>query len=323
MANLTITNVDLGSVIYEDGEFADETLNLSGAQTVSEGQLLARDSVSGKLVNFIPGGQASKSTSDGPFNLDPGDTVVINTNAAGNETVTFDAAAATIVDTTSYAVADQDGLTLTVTLTGGPFDGVAQLVTFSGATTTAASVALQMNAQLDGCSVTSATQVTITHDGKGTGMDITITAGTSALTWAASTAGTGDVVDIDAVTATEVKTVIEADTTDLTVTVSGAAAVLTATTSIQFVSGLALTKLGFSVETVSANGNGIPKALLTYEFAGANGDNAVRALISGKVRDERLVIADGSSMTDVIRDQLRDYGIVPVSVNDLSILDNQ
>jgi hypothetical protein len=323
MSNLTIENVDVGSVIYEDGEFRDETLNLSGAQTVAEGTILARDSVSSKLVNFVPGGQASKSTSDGPFNLDPGDTMVINTNGAGNETVTFDAAAATIVDTTTYAVGDQVGLTLTVTLTGGPFDGVSQLVTFAGATTTAAQVAAELNAQLDGCSATAATQVTITHDGKGTGMDIAVTAGTSTLTWAASTTGTGDVEDIDAVTATEVKTVTEADTTDLTVTVSGVAAVMTATTSIQFVSGAALAKLGLSVETVAANENGITKAVITYEFAGVNGDNQIRALVSGKVRDQRLVIANGSSMTDAIRDQLRNYGIVPVSVTDLSVLDNQ
>lgn len=324
MSNLTIENVDVGSVIYEDGEFRDETLNLSGAQTVAEGTILARDSVSSKLVNFVPGGQASKSTSDGPFNLDPGDTMVINTNGAGNETVTFDAAAATIVDTTTYPVADQDGLTLSVTLTGGPYDGDVQQILFNVTTTTAAVVADQMNAQLDGCSVdVSGGQVRITHDGKGTGMDIAITAGTSALTWAASTTGTGDVEDINSVTATECKTITEADTTDLTVTVSGDAAVMTATTSIQFVSGAALAKLGLSVETVAANENGIPKAVITYELAGANGDNQIRALVSGKVRDQRLVIANGSSMTDAIRDQLRNYGIVPVSVTDLSVLDNQ
>jgi hypothetical protein len=98
---------------------------------------------------------------------------------------------------------------------------------------------------------------------------------------------------------------------------------MTATTSIQFVSGAALAKLGLSVETVAANENGIPKAVITYEFAGVNGDNQIRALVSGKVRDQRLVIANGSSMTDAIRDQLRNYGIVPVSVTDLSVLDNQ
>lgn len=326
MSNLTITNCDLGSVVYwaDPHEWQDGILTLDGAQVIAEGTIVARDSVTGKFVLFIPGGQASKSTVDGPFNLDPGDTMVISTNAGANETVTFDAAQATITDTTTYPVADQDGLTSIITITGGEYDSVAQTVTFAGATTTAASIAAQMNAQLQGVQVDlNGGQVEITTDGAGTGFDLAAAAGTGGLTWGASTAGTGDVADINAVTAAEVKTVTEADTTDLTVTVVGAAAVFTATTSIQFVSGDALAPLGLSVETVSANGNGIPKAVITYEIDGANGDNTVRPLVSGSVRDERLVIADGSSLTDVIRDQLRDYSILTVSSTDLSILDNQ
>jgi hypothetical protein len=324
MANLTITNLDTGNVVLKDGVFKDETLTLSGAQTVSVGQILARNSSTGKLVNFIPGGQAIKSTSNGPFNLDPGDTMVINTNAAGNETVTFDAASASITDTTTYPVADQDTKTMTITITGGEYDAVVQTVTFNVATTTAALVASGINGQAKGVQATVVGgQVKLTTDGAGSGFDIATGAGTGDLTWGSSTAGTGDAADINAVTATEVDTVTTADTTNLTVTVSGAAAVFTATTSIQFVSGAALAKLGLSVETVYAYDNGTPKALLTYELAGANGDNNVRVMISGEVRDDRLVIADGSSMTDAIRDQLRDFGIVPQSSPELLIQDNQ
>lgn len=324
MANPTITNVDVGGVGFGMGSFRDETLTLSGAQTVSEGTILARDSSTNKLVIFVPGGQAIKSTGDGTFNLNAGDTMVINTNAGGNETVTFDAAAATITDTTSYAVADQDTKSFTITLTGGPWDGIAQTVLFNTTTTTAAHVVARCNAVLKGCSAAEVGgQVQITHDDQGTGTDITFTNVDSGLTFAASVAGTGDVAIINAVTATEVKTVTEADTTGLTVTVSGDAAVFTATTSIQFVSGNALTPLGFSVETVSANGNGDPKAVLNYELAGANGDNVVRALVAGEVRDSKLVISSGASMTDVIRDQLRNYGIVPIDSTELGQLDNQ
>lgn len=96
--------------------------------------------------------------------------------------------AATITDTTTYPVADQDGKTLTVNISGLS----AQLVTFSGATTTAASVAAQMNGQLIGCSVIeTGGQVKISTDATGTGVTISITAGTSDLTWAAPVAGTG------------------------------------------------------------------------------------------------------------------------------------
>lgn len=423
MSNITITNNDIGSVEHQGGVFQDETLNLSGAQTVAEGQMLARDSVSLKLVNYVPGGAALKSTGDGTFNLDPADAFIMDVDDVGNATTTFDAAAATIADTTTYTggtaatitdtttyavadqdgltsvitvngtaqtvtfsgatttaalvaaqmadqltgvsvvvtggqvvlttdatgtgatitaaagtgaltwgattpgaggVADQNGLTSIVTLTGGPFTAVAQTVTFSGVTASNAAIALQMNAQLDGCSViVSAGQLLITHDGKGTGMDIAAAAGTGGLLWgSASTAGTGDVVDIDAVTATEVKTRIEADTT-ATVTVSGDAAVIKGTTELDFISGTALAKLGLSVETITANGNGTPLAVMPSALAGANGDNQIRALVGGQVRLEWLSIADGTTVTKYHTDLLRSFSIISQSVQELNILDNQ
>ena len=77
----------------------------------------------------------------------------------------------------------------------------------------------------------------------------------------------------------------------------------------------------------STNENGIPKTVLTYDVtATGSGDVAVRSLISGKVRKERLVVdADGddSNITNAILDQLRSYSIVPVSVTELNVLDNQ
>ncbi len=61
MANLTITNVDLGSVILQDGQFRDDLLTLAGAVTVLEGTILARDSVSLKLVPFVKGGATNEN----------------------------------------------------------------------------------------------------------------------------------------------------------------------------------------------------------------------------------------------------------------------
>ena len=61
MANLTITNVDLGSVILKDGEFRDDLLTFAGAATVLEGTILARDSVSLKLVPFVKGGVTNEN----------------------------------------------------------------------------------------------------------------------------------------------------------------------------------------------------------------------------------------------------------------------
>ena len=75
------------------------------------------------------------------------------------------------------------------------------------------------------------------------------------------------------------------------------------------------------------NENGIPKAVLTYDVTAAGaGDEAIRAMVGGRVVQERLVVAadgDASNITDAILDQLRDYGVVAESVTELSILDNQ
>jgi len=75
------------------------------------------------------------------------------------------------------------------------------------------------------------------------------------------------------------------------------------------------------------NENGIPKAVLTYSVTAAGaGDEAFRAMISGYVRKERLIIdADGddSNVDNVVRDQLRDYDIVVQNVQELAQLDNQ
>ena len=74
-------------------------------------------------------------------------------------------------------------------------------------------------------------------------------------------------------------------------------------------------------------GAGIPKNVLTYDVTAAGaGDEAIRSMISGEVRKEKLIIdadGDGSNITDAILEELRDYGITPVNVNELNIQDNQ
>ena len=61
MANSTITNNDLGSVILQNGQFRDDLLTLGGAVTVLEGTILARDSVSLKLVPYVKGGVTNEN----------------------------------------------------------------------------------------------------------------------------------------------------------------------------------------------------------------------------------------------------------------------
>lgn len=77
----------------------------------------------------------------------------------------------------------------------------------------------------------------------------------------------------------------------------------------------------------AVNDNGIPKAVLTYDVvADGAGDIPVRAGVSGEYRKERLIIAadgDASNVDSVVIDQLRDYGLVAIDVQELNGLDNQ
>ncbi|MEG1884831.1 MAG: head decoration protein [Alistipes sp.] len=86
-------------------------------------------------------------------------------------------------------------------------------------------------------------------------------------------------------------------------------------------------KLVLFVKGGSTNGNGIPKAIITYEVVATGaGDTAIRAGISGAYRKSRCVIhADGNdtNIDAVVQDQLRDYGLRVASVKELGLLDNQ
>jgi hypothetical protein len=107
-------------------------------------------------------------------------------------------------------------------------------------------------------------------------------------------------------------------------TVPGAQTVLAGTILARDSSTL---KFVLYIKGGSTNENGIPKAILTYPITSAgSGDEAIRALVAGEVRDEKLVIdadGDASNVDNAVRDELRDYGITPVPVQELNILDNQ
>lgn len=86
-------------------------------------------------------------------------------------------------------------------------------------------------------------------------------------------------------------------------------------------------KLVLFVKGGVANENGIPKAVLTYPVTvtGA-GDVTIRALASGKLRRDKLIIdadGDATNVDGAVTDQLRDYGLEVVSVSELNIQDNQ
>lgn len=58
---MTTTDIDLGNVCLGNNVFQDELLTVGGAVTVLAGTILARDSVSGKLVPFVIGGSTNQN----------------------------------------------------------------------------------------------------------------------------------------------------------------------------------------------------------------------------------------------------------------------
>lgn len=86
-------------------------------------------------------------------------------------------------------------------------------------------------------------------------------------------------------------------------------------------------KLVDFVKGGSTNENGIPKVVLTSDLVfPVAGDHGVRAMVSGKVRLEKLVIVadgDASNVDKAVADQLRNYNITAISVTELAQLDNQ
>jgi len=206
---------------------------------------------------------AGTETSSGaePFELEPADTLIFEIDGGGPQTVTFNAAAGYVESNDTWPVGDQDGLTLNLSIDGGS----TKTVTFSGSTTTVAEVVDQINAAgIPGChAYDNAGEVHIQSDTKGTGSTVAIIAGgTNTITWAAPTAGTGDVVNIAAVTAAEAKAHIEAlPLVGATISIEsgGELTVTSGTTgplSSVKMTGLAQTKFGFdgAVHSGSAAG---------------------------------------------------------------------
>lgn len=61
MPNLTINNNDVGSALIHVDAWADELLTFTGAGTILEGTLLARDSATKKLIPYVKGGTTNEN----------------------------------------------------------------------------------------------------------------------------------------------------------------------------------------------------------------------------------------------------------------------
>lgn len=154
------------------------------------------------------------SAAASPFALQNNERLVLSVNGAADTSAVFTGAAAALA-TGAGPFALADGMTLLVRVDGGP----EQRLTFAAidfanvAQATATEVAAAINASIIGGKATARPGLTLTSDTVGTSSRLQVTGGTAntPLGFPASVAqGTGNVANLRAVTADEVKAVVEA-----------------------------------------------------------------------------------------------------------------
>lgn len=238
-------------------------------------------------------GSLSSNASTFPAVLAAGDTFIGKVNGGSTLTVTLAATAATLTGSGGTFTAGASGDTVSITV-GGVLGGAAQVIDLSGVSTaTAAGYEAAINAALVGASVSViGGQLKLSSDQKGTGATIAVTAfggAAQAKTGlsVASATGTGNVANVSAVTAAEIKTLFDATFTGSTTTVNSNGSVTWASnttgasSSVQFTSGTGVSKIaGF--DTVIHSGSttaAVNTVLVTASSVGswANIDCAVKA----------------------------------------------
>lgn len=272
----------------------------------------------------------------------------VTVDGGTEQTVTFTDAfdRGRAVSSNEWPLSTQDTLTEKVTIDGGS----EQTVTFSGAITTAAQAAAQMDAQLTGCSVVVVgTDVVIYSDSQGASSSVAIGTGTTDMTWetpdtcntAADIAAqmnaqlTGCTVEVSSG-----QTKITSDTTGLTssVAIGTGTCDLTWDTAVAGTGQSAIWPKGTllarntSTEKMSAyadggsNGLDEPVAVLPHSLTfAASGDLRVRVLKKGTVNKDRLSkLDDATDIGTLVFDKLiKNTGIIPQTVRDLTVLDNE
>lgn len=268
----------------------------------------------------LDGSASHTGTNTETFDLEPGDTFIGNVEGVGNQTATVAATAAS----------EECGTAETYDFSGAPYtltvkinQGSVQTITFqtsdfvAAATATAEEIAAVINANIVGAraTVTSAgTKVTIESDRRGTGSYVEITGGTANsgtpnLAFPTSEVqGTGNVANVDAVTATEVGAMIVAAWTNgsgVTATaVSGAVKVSTvavgAAVTLEFGAGTGNTVVGFTAGTYNGSGTAAVDTLkIEGKYDGAYVNSLVikiAAATSGEASEFNLQVLDANGV---------------------------
>lgn len=197
-----------------------------------------------------------------PYDIEPAETLTVLVNGGAPQTVTFNAARASRTGVAgTFPTLFVGGETLSIKIDG---EATAQIVTFTVGASSNAQVVAEINATplIGGYADVSGGEVRINSDSRGTASSVEVVGGTGAATLGLAvglTAGTGNVANIDAVTAAEVAAQLTAQVTGETAGVNGAGFpfIETATPglvgSIQVSGGTANGIIGFPTGVVTGN----------------------------------------------------------------------
>jgi hypothetical protein len=265
----------------------------------------------------LPGTAGSVlGTLTGPFDLEPGATLILAVDGGPPAVATFDATPAAVETGNAEPFVLLDGQTLDVRVDGGPV----QTVTFLAGdfadigAATAAEVAAAMGVELGGASptVTGGTRVTTTSDRRGLSASVEVTGGAAnaALGFPSGVvSGTGNVADVDTVTPTEVKAVVEAAVPGVTVSsdadrVRATSNTVGAGSSVQVLAvSTAAAALGLDGDVHQGNAAG-PQPTLRVDgrWDGAYA-NDIRPLVagatSGAAEEFNFTVEDGGLVVEV------------------------
>ena len=175
--------------------------------------------IKARLNTIAPSKGSVFGTAQGPFDIEPAETLTVDVDGGGVDTVTFDAAAGVldgIAETYDMSQVSSLGLNIRWKLDRGPEINTEFVAAdfSSPAAATAAEIATAMNADVSGTPVSDAAgTVRITSPIRGTKGRVEILGGNARLILGYTDTnkiadGTGDVADIDAVTVAEVKKVV-------------------------------------------------------------------------------------------------------------------
>lgn len=198
------------------------------------------------------------ATNAAPYDLEPAQTLTVSVNGAGAQIVTFNATAGARTGAAgTFPTLFAGGETLTLKIDGGAL----QTIIFTVGAQTNAQVEAEINGSIVGAQCTlSGGQIRITSDKRGLGSSVEIVGGTGRATIGLAiglTQGTGNVQNIDAVTAAEVAAQITAQIVGGIGGVNGAGfpyvetSTAGASGSINVTGGTAAATIGFAAGAVN------------------------------------------------------------------------